>query len=179
MSRSVLINIHLYLAALFAPIVLMLAFSGGLYLLGVKGSVNTTDVPLPADTRLDFNSSSLQDDVQALLSNAGVSHDFEYIKRKGSVLYTRPTSREHYQITQTDNGLTVARNTPDVQAGLIELHKGHGPLAFKTLQKFTAGGLIIVLLSGVWLGLTSPRLRKPTLLSTGIGLALFVVLGFL
>lgn len=179
MSRSLLINIHLYLAALFAPIVLMLAFSGGLYLLGVKGSVEQTSVQLPAGAQLDFDSSTLQADVQSLLDGAGVSHEFEYIKRKGSVLYTRPTSREHYQITQSDTGLTVARNTPDLQAGLIELHKGHGPLAFKNLQKFTAAGLIIVLLSGVWLGLGSPRLRKPTLISSGIGLAMFVVLGFL
>ncbi|MFK7731623.1 MAG: hypothetical protein AB8B48_08380 [Pseudomonadales bacterium] len=179
MSRSVLINIHLYLAAVLAPIVLMLAFSGGLYLLGVKGSVEETDVQIPADTQLDFNSTTLQSDVQTLLGNAGVSHDFEYIKNRGTALFTRPTSREHYQITSTEGGLTLTRLTPDLQAGLIELHKGHGPLAFKTLQKFTAAGLIIVLLSGVWLGLSSPRLRKPTLISSGVGLALFVVLGFL
>ncbi len=179
MSRSVLINIHLYLAALFAPIVLMLAFSGGLYLLGVKGNVETTNVQISADTQLNFDSTTLEADVQTLLNGAGVTHEFEYIKRKGSVLYTRPTSREHYQITQTDSGLTVTQNTPDLQGGLIELHKGHGPLAFKTLQKFTAAGLIVVLLSGVWLGLASERLRKPTLISSGLGLALFVVLGFL
>ncbi len=178
MPRSLLINIHLYLAALFAPIVLMLAFSGGLYLLGVKGNVEQTAIQIPPDATLDLDSSRLEDDVQALLSNAGINHEFEYVKRKGSELYTRPTSREHYQIYHSTEGLVLTRNTPDIQAGLIELHKGHGPLAFKTLQKFTAAGLIIVLLSGVWLGLASDRLRKPTLISSGIGLALFVLLGF-
>jgi len=179
MSRSILINIHLYLAAFFAPIVLMLAISGGLYLLGVKGNVEQTNVQVPADSQLDLDSNSLQTDVESLLQNAGIAHEFEYIKRKGNVLYTRPTSREHYQITQSDSGLEITRNTPSVQAGLIELHKGHGPLAFKTLQKFTAVGLIIVLLSGVWLGLASDRLRKPTLISSGAGFLLFLLLGLL
>jgi hypothetical protein len=39
MDRKLLITIHMYLAAFFAPAVLLVAISGGLYLAGVKGNV--------------------------------------------------------------------------------------------------------------------------------------------
>ena len=39
MNRKTLITIHMYLSAFFAPMVLLVAISGGLYLIGIKGSV--------------------------------------------------------------------------------------------------------------------------------------------
>jgi len=178
MSRSLLINVHLYLAAFFAPVLLMVACSGGLYLVGVKGNVSETAIDIPAGTELNFDSSTIDQDVARLLAVAGEPDQFEYIKRRGGTMFTRPTSRQHYQITQTETGLLLTRRSPDLQSGMIELHKGHGPLAFKTFQKFMALGLLIVLLSGVWLGVSSSRLRVPTLLTSAAGLALFLLLGF-
>ncbi len=179
MSRSLLVNIHLYTAALFAPVLLMMACSGGLYLLGIKGSVDQTTIDVSAGTTLNLDSSTLEQDIAHLLASAGESDQFEYIKRRGANVITRPTSREYYQITQTDTELRVVRNSPDLQAGLIELHKGHGPRAFKTFQKFMALGLLLILLSGVYLGLSSPRLRMPTFLTSAVGLVLFLLLGFI
>jgi len=40
-------------------------------------------------------------------------------------------------------------------------------------------GLLFVLISGVWLGVSSPTLRTPSLLSTVADSILFIVLGFL
>ncbi|MEM8500078.1 MAG: hypothetical protein AAF542_18800 [Pseudomonadota bacterium] len=82
MSRSLLNNIHLNLAALFAPLPLMLAFSSGLYLLGARDIVGTTTVQISADKRLDFDSTTLQADVENTRNGTGVSHKFEYIKHK-------------------------------------------------------------------------------------------------
>lgn len=178
MPRTLLINLHLYVAAVLAPILLMMAVSGGLYLLGYKGEVSQTAVSTPAEAQLNLDSGSLQQDVAQLLAAAGVSHEFEYIKRKGNVLYTRPTSREHYQITHHGDTLSIMRNEPSTQSTLIELHKGHGPQAFKTFQKVTAAGLLFIVLSGVWLGLSSSRLRMPTVLSSAAGLFVFLLLGF-
>ena len=44
MSRKLLINIHLYLAAFFTPVLLIMAISGGLYLMGIKGSYTEQQV---------------------------------------------------------------------------------------------------------------------------------------
>ena len=39
MSRKTLMTIHLYLAAFFTPMLLIMAVSGGLYLLDIKGNM--------------------------------------------------------------------------------------------------------------------------------------------
>ena len=62
---------------------------------------------------------------------------------------------------------------------LVELHKGHGPGLFKTLQKIMAVGLVIILLSGFWLGVSSEALRAPTLITTIAGLVIALATGLL
>ncbi len=175
-SRRTIVKIHLYLAAFFAPALLLVAISGGAYLAGIKGQVQTTPIPLPADVSLDFDSPSLEDDVRALLQAQGLRTNFAYIKNRGNVLQLRPTSRKYYQITKTPTGITLSDNEPNFQAAIMELHKGHGPKLFKLYQKFLAAGLIFIVLSGFWLGMTAPLLRKKTLTTTGIGLVVFIVL---
>ncbi len=175
MSRKLWINIHLYLAAFFAPMLLLVAVSGGLYLIGEKGNVEKEAIALPADTQLDPNSKALKPQIEQLLSAAGIDHSFEYVKVKGNTLFTRPTSRTHYQFNISDAGVRATRNEPDLQGSMIELHKGHGPTLFKTLQKALAVGLLIIVLSGLWLGLTSAGLRLTTSLVTGLGLVAFIL----
>jgi hypothetical protein len=175
MSRKLWINIHLYLAAFFAPMLLLVAVSGGLYLIGVKGNVEQQAIALPASAQLDPSSKELKQQVDQLLSSAGIEHSFEYVKVKGNTLYTRPTSRVHYQFNLKDTGITATRNVPNLQSRMIELHKGHGPTLFKTLQKALAVGLLIIVLSGLWLGLTSAGLRLTTSLVAGLGLLVFIL----
>lgn len=91
--RQLWINLHLCVAAFFTPVLLIIVISGGLYLVGVKGTVAKTDVPSPADATLDLDSGHLKEQVGGLLRDAGIEHSFEYIKRSGSTLTTRPTSR--------------------------------------------------------------------------------------
>lgn len=179
MKRSLLIKLHLYAAALLAPAFLFLAVSGGLYLVGIKGSIEQTVVIVPEQLVLDPNSPSLAEDIQKVLSTAGISHDFEYIKVKGNALLTRPTSRDFYKFDVKPDGLVVTYNEPSLQAKLIELHKGHGPGIFKTFQKLVAIGLLFVVLSGFWLGVSSLGLRRNTLIVTGFGAMLFGLLAFM
>ena len=102
MDRKLLITIHMYLAAFFAPAVLLVAISGGLYLAGVKGTVEQETIYSSSDVNIDNNSATLDADVAALLATAGVkSYSFEYIKVSGATLYTRPVRRQplRYQMT--------------------------------------------------------------------------------
>jgi len=180
MNRKLLITIHMYLAAFFAPFVFLVAISGGLYLAGVKGEVEQQSIYVGPGVGLDTKATSLPDDVRQLLTDAGVTgYDFEYIKVKGSNLYTRPTSREHYVLALQEDQVEVFHAAPSLQFRLIELHKGHGPTAFKTFQKVFALGLLFVVGSGLWLGLSAPGLRRRTLVTglAGTGVFLLLVLG--
>lgn len=177
MNRKLLVTIHLYLAAFFAPAVLLMATSGGLYLVGIKGTVEQETIFSSSQVKIDSRSPSLHSDVAALLADAGVaSYDFEYVKVKGDDLYTRPTSSEHYIIKSSDAGVEIIHAIPNLQARMIELHKGHGPSLFKTFQKAFAMGLVIIMLSGLWLGISANRLRRSTAITTAAGIAVFVLL---
>ena len=177
MQRKFLLKIHMYTAAFFAPAVLLVAISGGLYLIGVKGEVDQQTIYHSNAATVDIKSTALKADVSAVLAKAGVDdYEFEYVKIKGDKLYTRPTSAQHYIIHLTADGLDVIKASPSPQSRMIELHKGHGPTAFKTFQKVFAVGLIFIILSGLWLGISAARLRRSTLLTAAAGSAVFVLL---
>jgi hypothetical protein len=179
MNRKLLTTIHLYLAAFFTPAVLLVAISGGLYLAGVKGEVEQEIIFSSSDVTIDGDSASLHADVAALLADAGVeSFSFEYVKVSGETLTTRPTSSDHYVVRSIENGVEVIHARPNLQSRMIELHKGHGPTAFKTFQKVFAVALIFILLSGLWLGVSSSRLRRSTLLTATAGAVVFALLLF-
>jgi hypothetical protein len=173
MSRSLFITIHLYLSSFFAAVVVLVAFSGGMYLLGIKGSTETTEVgAIGGGTALMADPS--KEAVLAALSGAGVEgFDFDYVITRGDTLYTRPTSRTYYGLTVDGDAVTVTRNEPSFQKRMQELHFGHGPSLYREFQKVFAAGMVFIILSGVWLGLSSSRLRKQTLIAVGSGLLVF------
>lgn len=176
MARAVLIKLHLYFSAFFAAAIVLVAVSGGLYLMGMKGSVEQTLVG-----SLDSGEALMADPspaaVEAALATVGVNDfTFDYVKKKGSQLITRPTTRPYYTLDIGDRRVMVRYNEPSLQKRMIELHMGHGPSAYKTYQQFFAAGMLFVMLSGLWLGLSSDRLRMTTLITSGSGLLLFAVL---
>ena len=176
LQRSFWIKAHLIAAAFFTPALILIAISGGLYLLGIKGEVTQTPIAVPADQHIDPDSPSLEADVADLLRTLNADADFEYLKIDGNTLITRPTSEPYYEITLTAEGMTVTHNRPSLQKTMIELHKGHGPLMFKDFQKAMAAALLFILLSGTWLGLSSKGLQLTTVAAAGSGLAVLLAL---
>ena len=179
MSRNFFIQAHLLVAALFTPVILLMAISGGLYLLGIKGNVDQTELTAPPGATINLESAALQEDVSQLIAQIDPDYAFEYLKIKGNTLFTRPTSKTHYELKLAGSDISIFRNQPSLQNALVELHKGHGPRAYKTLQKVMAGGLIFVLLTGMWLGLSSRILRVKTLSMLAIGVVIAATLALL
>ena len=108
---------------------------------------------------------------------AGVrDYSFEYVKVKGTTLYTRPTTRDHYVIKLANGHAEVSSASPNLQSSMIELHKGHGPGRFKTFQKIFSLGLLLIILTGLGLGISATRLRSSTLLTTTAGTLVFFAL---
>ncbi len=179
MTRQLIIKLHLILAAFMAPAFILVAISGGLYLMGQKGNISSEPLSVPAGVMLDFKSPTLEADVKTFLSDQGQSAKFQYIKNRGNVIQTRPTSRAYYQFENKNGVMTAARKTPNFVAAAMELHKGHGPVAFKWYQKFVALALFFVVLSGFWLGLASKVLRRQSIMVSAAGLVVFLALVFL
>ena len=177
-GQDVMIKVHLVASAFCLPMVLLVAISGGLYLLGHKGQFTVTEVDLPPGVSLELDSTTLEDDVRQLLADQGIEHRFEYLKVSGNTLTTRPTSRVNHVLVVEETGVAVTRNEPNLQKVLIELHKGHGSIVFKNFQKVMAVGLLFILLSGVALGFISSNLRLLTAVVSAAGLLVFIVFGF-
>lgn len=177
--RRTLILVHLYLASILAPMFILVAITGALYLTGNKGATTSTPITLPASASLDFKSDSLKQDIEAILVAAGVEHNFEYVRTRGNSGMTRPTSRPYVKFDQTPSGLTASLETPNLQYKMMELHKGHGPQLFKKYQILAGISLFFVILGGLIVGILAKAYRKPTLIATVGGTLVFIVLAFL
>ena len=170
MARALLIKLHLYCSAFFAP-----DLGGGvrgLYLIGIKGTIEQT----PVGT-LTTGQQLSQDPSEQTCRRHWLSwcrdFEFEYVKQEGSQLITRPTTRPFYTLDISGDEAMVQYNEPSLQKRMIELHMGHGPTAYKTYQKVFAAGMLFIILTGLWLGLSSARLRVSTAMISGAGVLLF------
>ena len=113
--------------------------------------------------------------MQAALASLGVDDfEFEYVKQKGSQLITRPTTRAFYTLDISGDEAVEHYNEPSLQKRMIELHMGHGPTAYKSYQKAFAAGMLFIILTSLWLGLSSVRLRFSTAVISGVGVLLFL-----
>ena len=139
--RRLFIRLHLMIAAFFAPILLMVALSGGLYLLGQKGQTLKTPIPLSDDLAVAIAATPTEGGVKALLADIDPQYDFDYLKISGSTLITRPTSRSYYEVN-LQNSAMLTRIEPDWIKSMIELHKGHGPSFFKGFPKSHGARLV-------------------------------------
>ena len=169
--RRLLITVHLCLAGLLAPAFLVVAISGGFYLTGVEAKTETTPIELPAGTTLDLSGETVEEDVRALLAEQGIDVSFEYIRGGGNRAMTRPTTRDFVTFTQGADGLTAELNKPNLQYILMELHKGHGPWAYRMYQVLVALALFFVVVGGLAVGLLAKNYRRSTAIAAGVGLA--------
>ena len=177
--RKYLILAHLWFAGIMAPAFVLHALSGGLYLLDIKGEAATERVALPSGASLNFESPTLEADVRALLKDANLDHEFEYIRNRGTRIELRPTSKTYLEFTNSSQGLSATRVKPDTVRSMMELHKGHGPQLFKTYQKFVALLLIGVVLGGILVGLLAKAYRRQTIIAVIVGGIIFWLVGFI
>ena len=176
--RRLLIQAHLYLAGFLAPVFVLVAITGGLDLAGFDAKTKETQINLSQSARLDFKSTTLQSDIETLLSDSGIEHSFEYVRIRGNSAATRPTSRNYIRFENTEAGLKATLHKPNLQYRLMELHKGHGPSIFRAYQILAAVALFLVVIGGLTVGLLANNYRKPTLMSSIIGTAMFAALAF-
>lgn len=179
-TRNFLVKCHLWAAGLLAPLFILVAYTGGAYLLDYKGEVVETPISVPEGTVLDPDSATIEDDVRAVLAANDLDTGFDYLRMRPGSIMTRPTSRDYVVLSEGEDGQwTGTLNQPDLQYALIELHKGHGPQLYRYYQILAAVVLFLVVLGGLIVGWMAPGYRRATTIGLASGTAVFAYLAFL
>ena len=177
--RKSLILLHLLFAGFMAPAFILLAITGGAYLLDNKGQETKIAIDLPPGTVIDLKSPTAEADIRELLRSANIDHDFEYLKNRGTTAQTRPTSRTYIAFSQKDGVWKAEKVTPNIMKAAIEIHKGHGPKLLKTYHKIVALLLIGVVFGGIFVGLLAKAYRRQTIGALSLGTLIYLALIFL
>lgn len=179
MKRTQLISIHLVLAAILLPAIAMYAITGGIYTWGVKGSYDTQTFKLPIAT-------PLQGDLASLITFAQQELDKQQHPYPSGAAKLKSTEHSHileWTGSKSDISLTTTKNSKLVQLEvkdtstyrqLVQLHKAKGGTMFKVYAALMAVGLLVILISGVLMGLGMPKYRSTTLLSLGVGIVILL-----
>ena len=80
--RQKVILAHLTIASFLFPMFALVAISGGLFLAGVEGSYKIEAIDPPGDAAIDITSAELEEEVKALLKDAGINHSFKALRIK-------------------------------------------------------------------------------------------------
>jgi hypothetical protein len=178
-TRNFLVKCHLWAAGLLAPLFLLVAYTGGAYLLDFKGEVEETPLTVPAGIALDPESPTVEDEVRQVLAANRLDIAFDYLRMGDGSITTRPTSRSFVSLERDDAGVWSATlNEPNLQYSLIELHKGHGPALYRYYQILAAVVLFLVVLGGLVVGWLAPAYRRATAIGLGTGTVAFALLAF-
>lgn len=176
MKRKTLFNIHFYLSSFFTPFLLVIAFTGVMYLFGEKGSSESNLVR----EQVLLTDKSKKAQITNILKEVDSSYKFEYLKDRGESIQTRPTTRDYYNFKKNSDGsFSLYKETPNFLLRIIEVHKGHGPKLLKYLQKILGISLILIVFTGLWMSLQMKKRVKEFIVSSLIGLVILTVLFFL
>jgi len=176
--RNWLVLAHLFMASALAPAFLLVAVTGAMDLAGIEAELVETELVMPAGVKIDPASTTIEKEVEAVLAANGIAADFESLRVRPELITTRPTSRDFVRIEKTDGRWTATLNQPDLQYSMMELHKGHGPAAFKIYQIIAGIALFLVICGGLMVGLMAKSYRSKTGAAFVLGAATFGALAF-
>ena len=165
--------VHLSLASLFMPLLLLMPFTGVMYLLGYKGDQSSVEAFRMAAVSIPADEKAQEAFFREAFAANSIDYSFSYIRGGGKEFTFRPTSRVHYVAKVSDSGdkseIIFSKVEPNLLKRLIEIHKGHGPIAMKWFEVAFGLALILTTFSGLWLAWTVKPYRKATLISFGLG----------
>ncbi|MGB3665964.1 MAG: hypothetical protein WA963_03295 [Bermanella sp.] len=179
MKRTQLINLHLILAALLLPAIAMFSITGGLYTWGVKGSYDTETFKLPI-------AQPLKGDLASMVAFAQQEMDKQQQAYPTGAAKLKSNGHTHileWTGSDLDINLSTDKNSRQAQLAikhtsahryLVQLHKAKGGSLFKLYAAIMAFGVLIIMLSGVLMGLGMPKYRNTTWLALGAGIAIWL-----
>ena len=183
MNRQQLINIHLILAGLLLPAIMMFAITGGLYTWGVKGGYESQTYKLPLSEPLNGDLASLVSFTQSELDKQQQSYPTGGAKLKSDAhrhaLEWTGSQLDVALSSDKDSKLAVleVKHTSSYRH-LVQLHKAKGGYPFKVYAAILAIALLVILISGLIMAWNMPKYHERTAVAlvSGVCVWLLVVL---
>ena len=179
-TRSTLMKAHSLLAAFILPAAIMFFVTGALYTWGIKGDYDTTTHEINLDSPVKGELSELV----TLATNELKKRNIETPSGQAKIKTIGDAFKLEWTGSKAD---IIIEPTPDpliaklqiketsLHRQFVQLHKAKGGNPFKVYAAIFAIALLLLLISGFTMAWQTPKLRKLTLVSASLGLAVFVV----
>ncbi len=182
LNRLTLIKIHLLLAALSLATVLMFFITGILYTIDYEAENESFEHRVTEKQALKKDLDLLTGIVKRELAKLDIDVPM------GEPEIERDKKRRSFKLYWSDRNMKVTLRPSTVNPAvavikikqyswyyrLMRLHKGSGGNIFILFTLISTIFVILVLISGVIIGLTSPALRRLTGISLALGLSFFI-----
>ena len=181
LKRSQMIHVHMLLAALVLPVLLMYLISGMLYTFDVKGHIKKQKIDIilaqPVPLRLDA--------LAAITEKSLLQHhlpipegEMSLKKKKTSYLFRWGDLKYAVSVKTTKNPkvLKMTVRERNFLTQVMRIHRAEAGVIFKVIPSILLIGMLLVLLSGIYMALSIPKFRKPVLYSMGCSTGLFLII---
>ena len=180
--RYTLVRLHMILASVIFPITVMFFLTGMLVLSGIKPATFTEEYRLIFDEPLKEDYALLNAIIKTELAARGIAEPLGKSRlgwdKKRQVFHLNWNGRSHrvkLRPSVTDGRVGVLKlYRPSLYNQLMRLHKGGGKDVFDVFVIVAAGIMMLVLISGILIGLGIRKLRGLVLYSMGTGGLIFV-----
>jgi len=163
------------LAAFFLPILLLYLTGGLLYTWDIKGHINKQEMMLQLDAPFTPNLALLVAKVESELKakNMSLPNGEPSLKKKKNGRYELRWGDIKHLVTlkakQGDLQAALVTRERDVLSQMMRIHRAESGLLFKVLATAFVLGLLLVLLSGVYMAVTVPKYKQTALFSLAVG----------
>jgi hypothetical protein len=181
LNRSALMKAHALLAAFILPVAIMFFVTGALYTWGIKGDYNTTAYELDLKKPIQGDLAELVALATKELKKQNVEPPSGQakIKRIGSSFKLEWTGSNIDVVVEPTLQPLIAKlqiKNTSWHRQFVQLHKAKGGALFKVYATAFATALLLLLISGFTMAWQMPKLRKLTIVSASLGIALFVTM---
>lgn len=173
-QRMLIIKTHAILACFFIPMATLYFVSGGLYAVGVEGDVDKQVFTLELERPFAPDLAQLSGVVAAALQQRGLvapRGDPLIKEKKGNYEYQWGDLRRLVLMIPTSNPLQIelTYRQRSALAQVMRVHKVEAGLPAKVMSISMAIALLLILVSGVFLAVGLPKLRRTALFALGAG----------
>jgi len=181
LSRPFLVKTHISLAALIFPVVMMFCITGALYSWGIKGGYHVESHNIELAQPMQRNKAWLTSLVTEELKQRDITLPSGKISIKGPgkfYYFIWTGARLDVELEQTNNPF-VARlkiKQTNLHRFFVQLHKAKAGSAFKVYAVILATGLVLMFITGFVMAWRLKKERFLLLMSSGMGLGLFILM---